>query len=355
MKQNTGNNGTGILFMVSGVISIVFIIVWILMLSGDDPARAWRGLLVNYLFFTSASAGLLVWPAIIVVSEGEWMGPLEKLSHVGLAFSLPSIVALIALWAGSGNWAPWVNIETHKFWLNNNFLFSRNLVLLILFWISGFYFIRNRYGRNNRSAAIALILIYVITFSIAGFDFVMSLDPQWHSMMMGGYVFSTGLYTASAAWAFISVISGRPEKRSLTDICELTVSFALLSAYLMFSQLLPIWYENLPDETTYLIPMINLAWKKISYLVLFLVYLGPVLLLMTKWSKTNYIYVGVVNLLLMAGLWIEKWWLVSSVFERHQILFGWAEIIPALACITIIISALPLALNYSAGKYSAPI
>jgi len=60
-----------------------------------------------------------------------------------------------------------------------------------------------------------LIFIYVVTFSIAGFDFIMSLDPEWHSMMMGGYFFINGLYAAVTAWTFISVFSGSPDKKLL--------------------------------------------------------------------------------------------------------------------------------------------
>ncbi len=350
MKSITRNKGNNTLVLSSGIISVAFIIIWTLMTSGHDPARAWRALLINYLFFSSAAAGLVVWPAIVVVCEGEWMGPLEKFCRLGLAASIPSVVALIALWTGSEHWAPWLNVEGHKLWFNNTFLFSRNLAFLILFWLASLYFIRNRYTKKNVTASVLLILIYAITFSLAGFDFVMGLNPEWHSMMMGGYIFIGGLYTAATAWAFISVLSGRPDKRSLIDINKLIVTFSLITMYLMFSQLLPIWYENLPEETTYLVPLMNLAWKQMSYVVIFIVYLGPLILLMTKWSKSNYFYVGIVTLILLAGLWFEKWWLVSSVFERNTVRFGWIEIFPALAFLAAIISGAPVAMNFTPEK-----
>ena len=84
-----------------GIFSIILIIVWISMIGGNDSSRVWRGLLINYLFFTTAAAGMVVWSAIVVVSEGEWMESLEKITRVGLFFSLPSIVSLAVLWIGS--------------------------------------------------------------------------------------------------------------------------------------------------------------------------------------------------------------------------------------------------------------
>lgn len=329
------------------VFSVALIIIWISMIRGNDPARAWRGLLISYLFFTTAAAGLVVWPAIVVVSEGEWMEPLEKICRIGMIFSIPSIAALLVLWIGSDNWSPWLDVEKNKVWLNNTFLFSRNLILLLLFWIMVFYFVSNRYKKNRITIATWLILIYVITFSITGFDLVMALIPDWHSMMMGGYIFINGLYTAATAWAFIAIISGKPDKNSLLDVGRLIVAFSLLTTYLMFSQLLPIWYENLPDEINFVIPMFNYGWKQFSYVIIFLVYLGPLILLMSKGSKRNYKWLGIVTFFLLMGLWLEKWWIVSSVFERHQVLFGWSEVIPGLIFLSLIIAGLPFVINYN--------
>jgi hypothetical protein len=328
-----------------GIFSLVLIVIWVSMLGGSDSARVWRGLLINYLFFSVSSAGLVVWPAIITVCEGEWSAPLEKVTRIGMIFSILSIVSLIILWMGSEKWVPWLNVEHNKIWLNNTFLFSRNLFLLIVFWIMVFAFNRSENTEKRITLGAWLIFTYAITFSVSGFDFIMALKPEWHSMMMGGYYFINGLYTAAAGWAFVSIISGNPKKDSLIDVGRLIVTFSLLTTYLMFSTLLPIWYENLPDETNFLVPMMNFGWKKISYLIISLVYLGPLILLMSKSSKRNYKWLGIVTFFLLLGLWIEKWWIVSSVFERHQILFGWIEVLPGMIFLSLIIAGWPLIRN----------
>jgi hypothetical protein len=325
-----------------GIIAVILIILWITMIGGTDPARAWRGLLINYLFYASASAGLVVWPAVVIVSEGECMKPLENITRTGMIFAVPSILSLLALWMGSEKWVPWLNVEHNKIWLNNNFLFLRNFLFLIIFWIMVYVFYRNINGKNRITLGAWLIFVYAVTFSLAGFDFIMSLNPEWHSMMMGGYYFINGMYAAAVAWAFLSIMRGKPDKDSLLDVGRLIVTFSLLTTYLMFSTLLPIWYENLPDETNFLIPMFNFGWRKFSYLIIFLVYLGPLVLLMSKRSKRSYIWLGFISFLLLLGLWLEKWWIVSSVFERNQILFGWSEVIPALIFLSLIIAGLPL-------------
>ena len=331
--------------LISVAAIVVFLSAWLLISKNYDPSRFWRALLINYLFFTSVSAGLVVWPAIVVTSEGVWMGALEKYCRAGLAFSLPSVILLAALWAGSAEWAPWISNE-HGFWLNNNFLFLRNLVLLTFFWTAAFYFSFTAGARKRKSFALVLIILYVITLSLNGFDFIMSLNPRWHSMMIGGYFFIAGLYAAAAAWAFMAVITGKPDWTSLTDIGKLIVTFCLLTTYLMFSQLLPIWYENLPEESTFLVPLLNLAWRKVSLVILAAVYISPLILLMTKWSKRSYLFMGFVSIFLLASLWIEKWWLVTAVFESNMVVIGWTEILPAGFCIAIIVSVFPLTVAY---------
>jgi hypothetical protein len=340
------NKGDKALVLLSAAGVIIFLAAWLVMSNQYDHSRIWRALLINYLFFTSMSAGIVVWPAIVVTSEGEWMGSLEKFCRAGLAFSLPSVIALAALWASSPEWAPWASSTEQGFWMNNNFLFLRNIILLTLFWLAAFYFTFNVSARKRKSSAILLIILYVVTLSLNGFDFVMSLNPEWHSMMIGGYLFSTGLYSAAAAWAFMAVIAGKPDRTSLTDIAKLIITFCLMTTYLMFSQLLPIWYENLPEESTFLVPLLNLAWRKVSLLVTAVVYLSPIILLMTKWSKRSYLSMGVVSLILLAGLWIEKWWLVSSVFERNTVVIGWPELLPAGICLSIMVSVFPLIVSY---------
>ena len=90
-----------------------------------------------------------------------------------------------------------------------------------------------------------------------GFDFVMTLKPEWYTMMIGGYFFSTGVYVAAAVWALMAVISGVTDKKTLQDIGKLIIAFCMFSSYLMFSHLFPIWYENIPEEIIFLIPRMN--------------------------------------------------------------------------------------------------
>lgn len=318
-------------FIISIVVSLALFVGWSLLFTGEGNARMWFAFLVNFLFFTSLAGGLAIWPAIIVATYGHWMGSTERLCRIGITFSVPSLVALVVLWISSGSWAPWIENDKGMFWLNNNFLFIRNLVAISVFWFMAFLFIYKRYTPKNRVYARWFILSYVVAFSLLGFDFVMALVPEWYSMMTGGYFFITGVYVGAAGWALLAIFSGEADKKTLHDIGKLMIAFCMFTSYLMFSHLFPIWYENNPHEIEFLIPRMNYDWKWISYLLLFMIYLGPIALLLPAKMKTNPAALGAIAAMIVAGIWIERWWLVYAVFDWEQILFGLPELVSLLA------------------------
>ncbi len=344
------NKNTGLIIGVTGVIAIIMIIFWALQLGGDNAPRVWRAFLINYLFFTSLAAGLVVWPAIITTAGGDWMGPLEKVCWSGLGFSVPSLLALIVLWIGSESWAPWLNPDPHKaWWLDNTFLFSRNLVMQLIFWTLAYVFLKKRHSAEKHVYGAWLAFVFAITFSFMGFDFIMPLEAEWKSMVVGGYFFVSGLYIAAAAWAFISVVSDKPDTKILRVIGKIVFAFCLLTTYLMMSQLYPTWYENQPHQTIFLIPRMNLSWLTITQVLLVMVYLGPIPLLVSGWAKRNPTFLGLVTAMILIGMWIERWWLVDAVFEKHQVLYGWPEIAPTIAFLALMIGGIIYAIRKIPG------
>ncbi|MCK9296257.1 MAG: hypothetical protein M0P70_14365, partial [Desulfobulbaceae bacterium] len=45
-------------------------------------------------------------------------------------------------------------------------------------------------------------------------------------------------------------------------------------------------------------------------LLLVVIYLGPLVLLLTVWAKQHRYYLGAVSGLVLLGMWLERWWLV---------------------------------------------
>lgn len=315
-----------------GLLFLVGLGGWLFFLLGGEALRAWRALLINFLFFTPLAAGLVVWSAIVLAARGRWHGPLERLNLSGCAFALPSLIILAALGIGSPFWFPWYGVELPQgLWLDAAFLFGRDFAALAIFWATAFWYRSRRERGGGGWSAPVLVLVYCLVFTLLGFDLIMALDPQWYSALFGGYFFISGLYIAVAAWTVLAVFKASPDAEKLHDLGKLILAFSILTTYMMFSQLLPIWYENLPHETRFLLPRMHFQpWTAISAVLLATVWLGPLVLLLTVRAKRSRAYLGAVALMVLAGMWLERYWLVAPSFEEALPL-GLAELSMAAA------------------------
>ena len=320
---------------VLAAITVAALLAWIAAGIWWDTPRAWAMLLTDFLFLSSLSAGLVVWPAIVVVSRGNWMGSTQRTALAGVVLLPVCVLMLLVLILGARYWAPWLGHSLpNSWWLDARFLFPRDVIALIGFSGLAWWFARDmKRGRQPRKLAAWLILAYAIAFSILGIDLGMALDPHWYSQAFGVYFFISGLYIAMAGWMFMTAVADETAKPGhLQDQAKLLIAFSMLTAYLMYSQLLPIWYENMPHETRFLVPRMNAVtrWPVISTVLLGVVYLGPLALLLPRRAKRNAPYVGIVAALVLAGMWVERWWLVMPSLGK-PLGFGLAEIAGVLA------------------------
>ncbi len=301
-------------------------LVWLLCLGFGDSHRAWRAVLINFIYFTPLAAGMVVWPAVITASRGDnWMNDaLRRPALAAMSFAPVCFAAFLLLWAGRAYWAEWLHVEHlhNRAWLNSWFLFTRDLLALLIFWWVAARFAKTARTQPDKGRAGMLAFVYCVVFSLLGFDLVMSLDPHWFSSLFGGYFFITGMYLAVAGWTFAVLLQNPPmDAAHRKDLAKLIVAFSILSTYMMFCQLLPIWYENLPEEVRFVIPRLRTSpWKGLSLALLLSVYLGPLVLLLTNRSKGSITYLRVITGGLLVGMWFERWWLVTPTLGGRMIL-----------------------------------
>lgn len=294
-----------------GLIFILGVIGWLVCIIWGDTPRVWRAILSNYIFFTPLAGGMIVWPAIIVLCHGSWSVPIHRTAFAALAFAPVCIVSFIILWLGYPHWALWLNFQdlSQGFWLNPAFVFIRDIAGIIIFWLLAVIYVR-----KSQSSKLAgwLCFAYAVVYSLIGFDMVMALDPHWYSTLFGGYFFASGMYAALTAWTFFSIYYGKTSSEIRYYLASLVMAASMLTTYLMFSQLLPIWYENLPQEVRFVIPRFTITkWPYVSAILVCTIYLGPLVLLLTRWAKLSRRFLAFVCLLMLAGLWVERFWEVT--------------------------------------------
>jgi hypothetical protein len=329
---------------------------WLLSFLWSGPQRAWPALLAGFLFFISLAGGLVAWPAIIHAAGGTWARKHEDVPAAAIVFLPFGLAVLLLLWAAGPAWAPWYGKATPQgLWLENTVLFARQIAGLLLFWGMAWFFLRRKRFGGGRAAAALCLLAFSAAFSLIGFDLVMALDYHWHSSLFGGYFFISALYIGIAAWGLIAARLPETESPFRGNVAGLVLAFSVLTVYMLFSQLLPIWYENLARETSFLYARLSSApARQITFALLVIVYLAPPVMLLTRRARQSRVVLGLSCGIILGGMWLERWWLVAPTLLQQPAI-GVAEVAAAATFAGLLGGGMMFSLrNRDAGREGPP-
>jgi hypothetical protein len=253
-------------------------------LAAGDPGRIWSIYLVNLVFWSGLAVTGPAIAAMMQLTEARWSPSVRRIALTTAGFLPVAFVLLALLFFGRTALYAWVTepIPVKAAWLNTPFFWARTLGLTAALFGVAFAFSRalledplptqeaREQARRNRLAVILLVL-WVVTVSLWGFDLVMSLDPRWYSGLFGGYFAVSTLYTG---FALLAVLTVRAHTQGLAtippaavqDVAKLQFGLSIMWMYFFWSQYLVIWYGNVPVETRFLVqrffarPWGELAW-----------------------------------------------------------------------------------------------
>ncbi len=339
-------------------IAIIGFGTFVFNIMGSEPRDAWLIFLVNFLFWTGIAQAGIVFSCILRITNARWARPLLRVSE-GLGSFLPiSFILLLVVFAGREYILPYATHHYHHpkdVWLNMKFVFGRNVIgFAVLLIVSSFYlyyslrqdlggaaqkltglagWISSGWkGEDERKEiwlkigkfAPAVIILYATVFSFFGWDLIMSLDPDWFSTLFGPYYFMASFVAAIGTTIILSIMLRRRlgleeylDDSKYHDMGKLLQGFSLFWVYLFFSQLLPIWYANMPEETGFVIkrvqeePFMSLSWAVLTCCFIF-----PFVSLVPRTHKIVKPIVVFIASVSLTGFLIEKYVLVVPSFTN---------------------------------------
>jgi len=317
-----------------------------------DAPRAWSAWLLGYAFFLFLGLCGLFFTALHHATGAMWSTVVRRISE-GMAAYLPvAAVLLLVLLFGSGKLYDWAHAEAGHVpplgsdklgYLNTIFFSARNLIILGIWIFFAAVLIKNSLKQDEtgdpllsrKSAKLSVVFfpVFGITFTVAVFDMLMSLEPHWYSTIFGVYCFS-GLFQSGMAFLAIVAIwlrrqgalEGIFNANHLQDIGNFMFAFAVFSAYIGFSQYMLIWYANLPEETFYLIKRKVWPWGYIFLSVVFLRFIIPFFLLMGRDGKRNEKVMLAAAGIIILGEFLDLYLLIGPVISPQKPAFGWIEL-----------------------------
>jgi hypothetical protein len=315
------------------------------------PQRIWLNLLlVSYYLLGLALAGM-AWIAIQYVSGAHWSTALRRVPEAMtgvLPLGALGILCVLVFRPSLYPWTSGLHIEGDApgfklMWLSLPFFRIRALVYLAG-WL-GFAWAMLRISRqqdsdgelshtrrSTRMAALFLVF-FGVTFWLASFDWIMSLEPEWYSTIFGFYNFAGAFLSGLATLALLLVwLQGHSPLKSvireqhLHDVGKLLFAFSTFWAYLWFSQYMLIWYANLPEETIHYIRRLHGFWQPLFVLNLVLNWVVPFFALLPKMNKQRVGVLVRVSIVLLAGRWLDLYLMIMPPFSGGKPQIGIWEI-----------------------------
>ncbi len=268
------------------------------------------------------------------VSQPVWRAlaatmPLFALSMLPLLLGLETLF----LWTLPESFLPEV-VTKKLLYLNEPFFVGRTLFYLLVWlglaWSQGAW---SRSGRDPLYSAPGLIL-WVLTITFFGFDWLMSLEPKFYSDVFGLMLCMSAAGSSMAAGILFLKGEGHDESSidARRDIANLWLAVLLGWAFMAFSQYIIIWSGNLPDEIGWYQHRSTPVWRGVSVLSFGLFCLMPFLILLSGAAKSSRRWLVVAATACLVGHVLQMLWLVLPAFGRWQGIQYW--LLPALLAST---------------------
>jgi hypothetical protein len=317
-----------------------------------DPTRAWVSFLQNHFYFMSLAIGGMFFAALQWVTGSMWSAPIRRLMESLTAY-LPVLFVMFAilyfgipylyLWSHAEHVKGDLVLEGKSGYLSTGFFAIRNFIAIAVWVLFARKMIGNstaqdashdfKYTVKNRILAPVFIAVFAISFTMASFDQLMSLDAHWFSTMFGVYCFSGMVYGTLAATCLLALyflsnkkLEGILNVNHMHDLGQFMLGFTVFWAYIGFSQFMLIWYANLPEETSYYIHRFHGNWAAVSFFLLVGKFLVPFLSLLPRHAKRNFTTLRNVAIFMLLAQWIDVMWMVQPEFFVEGPRFGLTEI-----------------------------
>lgn len=336
-------------------------------------AWTWGALLVALVYLLALTQGGVVFAVILTLSKAHWGRPLKRLAEAfGLFMPVVYLFLLIFLLLGHGLY-PWhldtfltyadgssafVDIKPHSefawstkpLWLNVPFFIGRQMGMIGLLFLLGFFYLKNslrpdliaakarlgsnaprwwnfivgnetdveaaqeRGEKNQQVLGVFIIIGYALIFSFMAYDLMMSLSPWWYANMFGAWTFMSSIWITLAAlgiygllardWLGITSFVTRTVTHDLGKLC---LAFCMFWAYTTFAQLLPIWYTNMPEEIDFLLVRLHLPqWNWLAQIVAVMCFVMPFTVLASRGiKKMKWPFIAICAVI-MIGIFLER-------------------------------------------------
>lgn len=320
----------------------------------SEPGQFWQSYLLAYVFWLEIGLGCLGLLMVHHLVGGRWSGLIRRTLELG-AMTLPLMALLfVPILLGMNTLYPWLNaahvhesplLQQKTAWLNGPFFLERSAFYWLVWLLLAFLFNRWSLAQDRANPAAAVrwttrmrrlsavgIILYMLTATFAGYDWLMSLEPEWFSSIYG-LLFIAGQALAALSLAIISLRliaqqQGTTQQwlKSFNDYGNFLLGFVLIWAYFSYSQFLIIWSADIPEEGIWYYHRMQGGWQTVALFLIAIHFVLPFLLLLSRSLKRNVAWLSAVAGLVFVGRLVDLYWLIVPAFYPDGVHFHWLDL-----------------------------
>jgi len=310
------------------------------------PRRVWPDLLIASHFLLGLSLAGIFFVALQYVTGAGWSAALRRVPEAMAALLPVGAISLGLALLLRPSLFPWTLpageegfVGFKRVWLTLPFFLGRSAIYLLSWMLFTFAIVRTsrrqdldgdfaHTHRNERLSA-GFLVVFGITFTLASFDWVMSLEPRWYSTIFGMYNFA-GMFLGGLAALIILLVSVQRlapvhvfvNEGHLHDLGKLLFAFSSFWAYIWFCQYMLIWYAHVPEETAYFVRRLHGFWEPLFLLNFVLNWAVPFLALLPRAIKRSSSLLWKVSAVVLVGRWLDLYLMIAPPFAGPKPVFG---------------------------------
>jgi len=306
-----------------------------------DKADALFSYLVAYVYGVTILAGCMFFATLQHLVGARWSTTLRRLAeNVGAVTPILAVLFLPLLWGMGTIWS-WANgqpqpadVVAKEGYLNTQFFIIRAVLYLLAWAVIGTWFHRKSVAQDKsgdplltksmRKASTVSVILFGLTISFAGIDWVMSLDPTWPSTMFGVYTFAGSMISSLCVIALTAhllqrsgYLKGVITVENYHDLGKLIFGFIVFWAYIAYSQYMLIWYANIPEETAWYRARWENGWSTLAAALCFLHFGVPFFAMLSRTAKRNAVAMMSVAALILVMHYVDLFWVIMPVRRPH--------------------------------------
>ncbi|HET6349382.1 MAG TPA: hypothetical protein VFH88_09910 [Candidatus Krumholzibacteria bacterium] len=282
-----------------------------------EPA-AGGALTITMALFLGLAEGAIVLMAGAEISDGHWHRQLLQ-SAGALLYIIPAAMLLFIVNLPQLSIYPWW--EHQGVWFNHPFFIARNLIVMgLMFVVARLFVVKALRGDSAKNFwGVALIFLFVWHMTMIGIEWFMSIEKPWFSTLFGAFVMVSGFLAGICTCALI-IFSWRSRTDKAAKLIQKSVGglifgFATFWAYFYFSQLIVIWYGNIPEETGYLVRRVGAhsPYHVLGWAIFIMIWMFPFLVLLSRKNKTRAWVTSALAIIILTGITTMFWLMLAPV------------------------------------------